>query len=915
MKLVALPPSAWRPVTRVFVFILLSVLVSVPVSLAQTSQPVLFAVSTSNGQYSASTFLRDDTAGSLTLLSTSAPFKNPCIPQAIDAKGRFLFGICGEGLSLYTYDAASGTVAEVPASPFAVSTGNSGTLIVAESTGQYVYLLKVNYAGGPSSQSLFLDTFQIDPVTPALIPLTTQTLPVAGTWVISVGDPNQHGMAIFLNQNVTAALYPTAILYTIAFDPTTGIPTLDPTGGQNVGYNARTMAISPTGKYLATGLGEGTGSFTTYQLGASSFTLTSLGSHSLGVESAGISFPDSIYFDPNGELIYVQAPPANYSGGGLPFLIFDTATFLQLPSSPLLLADAAFASYLKDSQGPFAYAANSANGANGISVYLIDPGTGLASQPGPINAPFSPQLNITPMLAPFGPSGGQGIGGPALTPSAESLAFSPTVIGQKSGPQIITLSSTGQESVSLSSISLGGANPTDFLESDTCLSAPVLKPNATCTISITYSPSVIGTSQASLFIADNAPGSPQQISLAGTAVATPPPAPVVTLNPPATLTFPGTLTQDTPSLPQSITLTNSGNAPLQISAMVLNGQNIGDFTINSNSCAGSVAANATCTVSLVFTPLAAGLRTTTLIITDNAANSPQSVTLSGTGAPAITINPTIGGSTTASVSAGQPAQFNLVATASGNFTGTLTFTCTGAPFVATCTVPASVSITNGAPVSFTVSVSTTVVSGSLPLPLKPSDPWARPSPMFLRLVATLCVVCILLLARRPDSSKFNSWHSPLSAALVLFLAAILASGIGCGSAGSSVSTAQQKPTPAVQTAATPAMQPTGGTISTGYPSVIIADSTPGSTIYYTTDGSTPTASSAVYASAFTVKVPTTVQAIAAAPSYTTSAVASASYKFQTPSGTFTLALTPTAIAAGSSKQLLLSPISLTLTVK
>jgi hypothetical protein len=219
----------------------------------QTTQPVLFAVSTVNHQYSASTFLRDDIAGSLTLLNTSAPFKNPCTPQAIDAKGRFLFGACGDGLALYTFDAPSGTVAEIAASPFNASTGNTGTLIVAESTGQYVYLIK-SATPNQEAQTLYLDTFQIDATTPALIPLNSQTLPVAGALVASAGDPNLHGMSLLLNQNSTGASYPSAILYTITFDPGTGAANLDPVGGQRIGDTARSMTISPTGNFLAIGL-------------------------------------------------------------------------------------------------------------------------------------------------------------------------------------------------------------------------------------------------------------------------------------------------------------------------------------------------------------------------------------------------------------------------------------------------------------------------------------------------------------------------------------------------------------------------------------------------------------------------------------------------------------------------------------
>ena len=89
----------------------------------------------------------------------------------------------------------------------------------------------------------------------------------------------------------------------------------------------------------------------------------------------------------------------------------------------------------------------------------------------------------------------------------------------------------------------------------------------------------------------------------------------------------------------------------------------------------------------------------------------------------------------------------------------------------------------------------------------------------------------------------------------------------------------------------------------------------GATIFYTTDGSTPTTSSPVYSSAFTLNTPTTVQALAAASGHSQSAAASAVYKFQTPSGTTTILVTPAAVPTGSSKQLQLNPIQLALTVR
>jgi hypothetical protein len=77
-------------------------------------------------------------------------------------------------------------------------------------------------------------------------------------------------------------------------------------------------------------------------------------------------------------------------------------------------------------------------------------------------------------------------------------------------------------------------------------------------------------------------------------------------------------------------------------------------------------------------------------------------------------------------------------------------------------------------------------------------------------------------------------------------------------------------------AATPTFSPAGGSY-TATQTVTLADATTGATIYYTTDGSTPTTSSKVYSTPISVATTTTVQAIAIAPGYTTSAIGSAAY--------------------------------------
>jgi hypothetical protein len=80
----------------------------------------------------------------------------------------------------------------------------------------------------------------------------------------------------------------------------------------------------------------------------------------------------------------------------------------------------------------------------------------------------------------------------------------------------------------------------------------------------------------------------------------------------------------------------------------------------------------------------------------------------------------------------------------------------------------------------------------------------------------------------------------------------------------------------LDTAATPMFTPAAGTYSPTQ-TVTISDTASGSTIYYTTNGTTPTASSTMYTGAITVSASETIKAIAVATGYTNSAVASAAY--------------------------------------
>jgi hypothetical protein len=79
---------------------------------------------------------------------------------------------------------------------------------------------------------------------------------------------------------------------------------------------------------------------------------------------------------------------------------------------------------------------------------------------------------------------------------------------------------------------------------------------------------------------------------------------------------------------QAITLSNTGSARLSIDGIAL----ALPFT-QINTCGSSLAAGATCTITVTFVPTTEGDFTSSVSITDNAKGSPQTVALTGTGVP------------------------------------------------------------------------------------------------------------------------------------------------------------------------------------------------------------------------------------------------------------------------------------------
>jgi len=211
---------------------------------------------------------------------------------------------------------------------------------------------------------------------------------------------------------------------------------------------------------------------------------------------------------------------------------------------------------------------------------------------------------------------------PTATLSPTSLTFSAQGIGTTSPAKSVTLKNTGTASLTITSIAITGTNAGDFAQTHTCGSS--LAAGASCTISVTFKPTASGTRSAALSVTDNAAGSPQKVTLSGIGT-------TAKLSP-TSLNF-GTVAIGTTSAAKTATLTNVGTTSLSINGVAITGTNAGDFA-QTHTCGSSLAAGASCTISVTFKPTASGTRSAALSVTDNAAGSPQKVPVSGIGTTA-----------------------------------------------------------------------------------------------------------------------------------------------------------------------------------------------------------------------------------------------------------------------------------------
>ena len=280
-----------------------------------------------------------------------------------------------------------------------------------------------------------------------------------------------------------------------------------------------------------------------------------------------------------------------------------------------------------------------------ISVRFTPTKTGTLSETFEVldNASGSPQTaSVTGVgtagVATFSP-------GTFPTGGGSSLNFGGTLVGASSSPQTITLSNTGNGTLSINGIVATG----DFSQTNTCGTS--LAAGSACAINVTFTPTAVWSRTGSITITDNALNSPQQLILLigmGNSAAK------ATLSQ-SSLTF-GKQNVNTTSLGQTVMLSNTGTAGLNINSIVATG----DYS-QTNNCGSSLSIGGSCTIIVTFKPSYVNQRTGYITVNDTDPTFLQTVKLTGIGgvpASTVVVSPTV-----ASITPTQTGQFS--ATISG----------------------------------------------------------------------------------------------------------------------------------------------------------------------------------------------------------------------------------------------------------
>ena len=450
-----------------------------------------------------------------------------------------------------------------------------------------------------------------------------------------------------------------------AITPTSQTITVNGTAVSNVNFTAVTTLFTISG--TVTGGAGGSGA---------TVTLTGPASASTTANSAGAftfsGIPNGTYLVAVGQMGFVYTPPnrsvvlngsnasVSFSSAGQTFTLAGTISGIGASGATVTLTGGSTASTTSSASGAFSFA-GLVSGTYTVAV----------SKAGYVFTPASQTVAIrgTNVSVTF-------------SSAAQTFSLSGTISGPGAGGATISLS--------------GASTATTATDTTGAYSFPALaKGSYTVTPAkpgILYTPAT-----QTVVLTANATANFVSATLSN------PGEPTVVISPTA-LAF-GSHVVGAASSSQALTITNTGSATLTPLSVNVTGTNSSDFT-QTNTCGTYLLAGASCAVNVTFDPSAAGSRSASIQISDNAASSPQIAELSGTGTSGIGLGIAPGSPLSVSVTGGSPANYTLSIGGAG-FSGTVSLTCSGAPQQSTCSVPSSVTVSANKTATIPVTVTTT----------------------------------------------------------------------------------------------------------------------------------------------------------------------------------------------------------------
>ncbi len=217
---------------------------------------------------------------------------------------------------------------------------------------------------------------------------------------------------------------------------------------------------------------------------------------------------------------------------------------------------------------------------------------------------------------------------PTYTASPASLAFGSQTTNVASQPMSVTVTNTAAVALPITSVTFSGANALQFRQTNTCGTSVAVA--GTCTISVVFKPTAIGSATATLAVNAGQGAGTQSVALSGTGV-----VPAYTASPTA-VAFGDQLT-NVASTPKSVSVTNTAAVALPIISISVSSAGSQPFS-QTNTCGTPVAVAGKCTISVVFNPASAGPATATLSVNAGNGAGTQTVALGGTGiVPTVTL--------------------------------------------------------------------------------------------------------------------------------------------------------------------------------------------------------------------------------------------------------------------------------------